>query len=218
MNNNNNQIEANAGEARPLKSYAAPHFGDDQSSIHCPDVGANNFELKPALLSAVGQHTFAGLAHEDPHQHITVFLGICKTIKINGVSDDAIRLRLFPFSLRDRAWSWLYSMPPNSITTWEQLSKAFLTKYFPPSKTANLRNQITNFRQREGETLSETWDRFKELLRVCPHHGLEKWLVVQTFYDGLTYTTRISIDAAAGGALMNRGVDAAYNLIEYMVG
>ena len=104
--------------------------------------------------------------------------------------------------------------PP--VTRWDQLEKAFLAKYFPPSKTSYLRSQITNFRQRDGDTLSETWDRFKELLRVCPHHGLSKWLLVQTFYDSLTYNTRISLDASAGGALMNLLVDDAYNLIENM--
>lgn len=104
--------------------------------------------------------------------------------------------------------------PP--VTRWDQLEKAFLAKYFPPSKTAYLRSQITKLRQRDGDTLSETWDRFKELLRVCPHHGLAKWLLVQTFYDSLTYNTRISLDASAGGALMNLLVDDAYNLIENM--
>lgn len=57
---------------------------------------------------------------------------------------------------------------------------------------------------------------FKELLRVCPYHGLEKWLIVQTFYDGLTYNTRISIDVVTGGSLMNWSVDEAYDLNEDM--
>ncbi|XP_020256161.1 uncharacterized protein LOC109833032 [Asparagus officinalis] len=126
------------------------------------------------------------------------------------------RRRLFPFSLRDKDRAWLHSLPTGSITTWDQLSRAFLAKYFPPSKTAQMRNQITSFVQKEGESLYEAWERYKELLSMCPHHGLEKWLIVHTFYNGLTYNTRMTVDAAAGGALMNKTIDEAYTLIEDM--
>ncbi|XP_020272432.1 uncharacterized protein LOC109847612 [Asparagus officinalis] len=51
---------------------------------------------------------------------------------------------------------------------------------------------------------------------MCPHHGLEKWLIVHTFYNGLTYNTRMTVDAAVGGALMNKTIDEAYTLIEDM--
>jgi len=54
------------------------------------------------------------------------------------------------------------------------------------------------------------------MLRICPHHGLEKWLIVHTFYNGLSYTTKMTFDAAAGGALMNKNYTAAYALIEDM--
>jgi Retrotransposon gag protein len=63
------------------------------------------------------------------------------------------------------------------------MSDDFLSKYFPPSKTYALRAQITNSRQRGGESLSETWDRYQELLRLCPHHGLEMWFILQIFYE-----------------------------------
>ncbi|XP_075473922.1 uncharacterized protein LOC142504974 [Primulina tabacum] len=90
----------------------------------------------------------------------------------NGVSDDAVRLRLFPFSLRDKAKSWLNCLPVGFITTWEDMAKAFLIKYFPPSKTMKLRADITTFAQYEQESLYEAWERYKDLLRRCPHHEL----------------------------------------------
>jgi len=79
-----------------------------------------------------------------------------------------------------------------------------------------LRDQITRFTQRNGESLYDVWERFKEMLRLCPHHGLEKWLIIHTFDNGLLYTTKIHVDAAAGGALMNKTYTAAYTLIEDM--
>jgi len=54
------------------------------------------------------------------------------------------------------------------------------------------------------------------MLRLWPHHGLEKWLIVHTFYNGLSYTTKMTIDAAGSGALMNKNYTAAYALIEDM--
>jgi len=98
---------------------------------------------------------------------------VCNTLKLNGVSTDAIRLCLFPFLLKDKAWAWLHSLSSGRITTWNELTRAFLAKFFPPSKTATLRNKITNYTQKDKETLYKAWEWFKDLLRLCPHHGLQ---------------------------------------------
>nr|GFC79446.1 reverse transcriptase domain-containing protein [Tanacetum cinerariifolium] len=63
------------------------------------------------------------------------------------------------------AWIWLEKEPPRSIFTWDDLVSKFINQFFPPSKTTNLRNEITNFQQRFDESFSEAWDRFKDLLR-----------------------------------------------------
>ena len=73
-------------------------------------------------------------------------------VKYNGVSDDAICLRLFPFSLKDKAKHWLNSEPLDSVTTWDDLVHKFLSKFFPPTKMARMRIDIHNFSQFEGET------------------------------------------------------------------
>ena len=100
---------------------------------------------------------------DNPNVHLRKFLTKCDTIKLNGVSTDAIRLRLFPFSLRNRASDWLQNEEPNSFTTWEALSKAFPSKYFLPGKTAKLRTDITSFAQQDGKSLCKAWERFKDL-------------------------------------------------------
>jgi len=87
---------------------------------------------------------------------------------------------------------------------------------FPPSKTAKLRDQITRFNQKDRESLYDAWERFKGMLRLCRHRGLENWLIVHTFYNGLSYTTKMTVDATAGGALMNKNYTEAYALIEDM--
>nr|GEV82973.1 reverse transcriptase domain-containing protein [Tanacetum cinerariifolium] len=68
----------------------------------------------------------------------------------------------------------------------------------PPSKTTNLRNKITNFQQRFDESFSEVWDRFKDLLRTCPHHGFSKLNQLDTFYNALNSKDQDSLNFAAG--------------------
>ena len=90
----------------------------------------------------------------------------------------------------------------------------FLTKIFPPSKIAQLVQEINTFRQFERENPVEAWERFHELLRRCPHHRLTKWMKVHTFYNGLSDSARIIIDASAGGALMKKTTYQAYEILE----
>ena len=72
------------------------------------------------------------------------------------------------------------------------------------------------FAQTPGELIHESWDRMKELMRKCPHHGLSKWQIVQTFYEGLTEPYRQMVDAACGGAFMSKSEEEAYDLFEML--
>jgi len=89
-------------------------------------------------------------------------------------NQEAVRLHLFPFSIRDRASAWFQSLEVGSIFSWDPMRQAFLARFFPSSKTAKLRDQITRFNKKDEESLYDAWERFKEMLRLCPHHGLEK--------------------------------------------
>ncbi|KAK1402848.1 hypothetical protein POM88_002453 [Heracleum sosnowskyi] len=204
-------------ETKALKDYSQPKINDIQSSIVRPAIAANTFEIKPGTIQMVQNSVqFGGAPTEDPNMHISNFIEICDTFKFNGVSEDAVKLRLFPFSLRDKAKGWLHSLPAGSITTWEDLAQKFLTKFFPMAKTAAIRNALTQFAQHSGETLCEAWECYKEMLRKCPHHGMPDWMVINCFYNGLGGQSRPMLDAASGGALWAKSYDEAYELIEMM--
>ncbi|GJV08487.1 reverse transcriptase domain-containing protein, partial [Tanacetum coccineum] len=85
---------------------------------------------------------------------------------------------------------------------------------FPPSKTTHLKNEISRFTQKFEETFSEAWERFKELLRACPHHGFTELTQVDTFYNGLNENEQDSLNAAAGGNLLSKTTREALNIIE----
>ncbi|KAK6125377.1 hypothetical protein DH2020_040881 [Rehmannia glutinosa] len=164
----------------------------------------------------VQQNQFGGSVVDDPNAHLAIFLEICDTIIMNGVPDEAIRLRLFPFSLRDKARQWLQTFPLGSITSWDDLTEKFMAKFFPPSKTLQLKNEIAQFHQFDFEPLYEAWERFKELLRRCPQHGYADWQKVQYFYNGMNGHSITIIDAAAGGTLMAKTPSEAMLLLEEM--
>ena len=191
-------------QRRTLAEFALPDVSDNSGGIVAPNVETQNFEIKPSIIHMVQNNQYGGLPGEDPYAHILGFLNVCATFKIRDVPDDAIRLRLFPFSVRDKAQIWLSSLPTNSITTWDQFKQAFLHKYFPPHKTARLRSDINTFKKAPHETLYTAWERFKELQRQYPHHGLPDWMIPQIFYNGLIDDDRNIINAAAGGKWINK--------------
>ncbi|GKC29183.1 reverse transcriptase domain-containing protein [Tanacetum coccineum] len=176
---------------------------DIENAIVVPAVLADQFELKP-LLDFISNNSFFGLENDDPHSHIKRFYQITRTFKINQVPDDVVKLILFPFSLKGAAETCLENKPPNSITTWDNLVSKFLNRFYPHSKTRELRKEITNFQQVFGETFTEAWERFKDLLRKCPHHGFSLLHQIDFFYNGLCQSDQDSLNTAAGGNLMTR--------------
>lgn len=81
--------------------------------------------------------------NDDLHMHINNFLQICDTLKINGVGDNAIQVRLFPFSSHDNGKLWLNYLPSGSVMQWDDVAQKFLAKYFSLVKMTYLRNKIT---------------------------------------------------------------------------
>ena len=105
-------------------------------SIRAPAVENKNFEIKSSLINVIENNKYHGLALEDPLDHLDRFDKYCGLYKINGVSEDAFKLRLFPFSLGDKAHTWEKNIPSDFITTSDECKKAFLTKFFSTSRTA----------------------------------------------------------------------------------
>ena len=210
--NNNN----NPPQRRVLASYTCADPRHCGSSILTPNVNANNFELKPQLITLVQNNcSYGGGPLEDPNQHLSTFLRICDTVKTNGVHPDSYKLLLFPFSLRDKATQWLESFPRDSINNWDDLVTKFLAKFYPPQRVIRLKTEVQTFTQMDAEPLYEAWERYKALIRKCPPGMFSEWDRLQNFYEGLTLKSQEALDYSAGGSLqLMKTAEEAQNLID----
>src|SRR3954471_5650041 len=181
-----------------------------------PATTSPSYEIKPALLNLVMKDQFSG-AGEDAALHLNNFIKLCDMQKYKEVDGDIVKLKLFPFSLRGRAKEWLQSLPKNSIDSWIKCKDAFIGKYYPPAKIIQLRSNIMNFRQLDNEHVAHAWEHMNSLVKNCPTHGLTTWMVMQTFYAGLNFTSRNLLDSAAGGTFMSTTLGAATKLLDEMI-
>jgi hypothetical protein len=176
-------------------------------------MGNVNFELKTGLIMMVQENPFFGLPNEDAYAHLQHFLELCDTIVMEGVASEVIRFCLFLFSLRGREKQWFYK-DQEVVNTWNKCSMAFLVKFFSTGKTNAFHGRISNFQQTASESILKAWERLQEHILAYPHHGMEDWLILQNFYNGLTSTSIAHIDVAAGGAFFSLTVSGAMALIE----
>ena len=187
-----------------MEDFWRPIIQDEYFAVRQPPIEANNFELKPTLITMVQQHQFTRHPSEDLNEHVGRFMRMANTVKLNGVRPDVIKLQLFPFSLRDVAVTWFDSLPVGSVNTWEELVEAYMSRFFPPALTIEKRGEIIVFKQGEDESLYTVWERFKRLLKICLMHGIDLTTQMDIFYHAMNYTSKGIIDASCCGAFKRR--------------
>ena len=137
---------------KSLKELATPDLNHQPLCIDYPDLDVS-FELRSRMIHLL--LTFHGLIGEDPHKHLKEFHVVCSNMKPQGIFEEQIKLRALPFSLADLAKDWLYYLPSGSITSWNELKRLFLEKYFLASWATTIRKKICGIRQDVEETLYE---------------------------------------------------------------
>jgi hypothetical protein len=175
------------------------------------------YEIKPALLNLVMKEQFSSVSADDAATHLNNFVELYEMQKYKDVDGYIIKLKFFPFSLRGRAKDWLLSLPRNSIDSWVKCKDAFIGKYYPPAKILSLRSDIMKFKQFDNEHVAPAWERIKSLIKNCPTHGLTTWMIIQTFYAGLNFSSRNLLDSAAGGTFMSITLGATTKLLDNMM-
>ena len=90
-------------------------------------------------------------------------------------------------------------------------------KNFPHGQNQHPEGGISNFQQTSLESILEAWERLQDYIQACPHYGMENWLVLPNFYEGLMPMSKGHMDATARGAFLSLTIDGAMALIEKMV-
>ncbi|GJY53894.1 zinc finger, CCHC-type containing protein [Tanacetum coccineum] len=140
---------------RTLGDYSKPSYEGYRNTIELP-VGNNVVPLRSNTIRLVQNGcSFHGLRSEDPNQHLKDFFKLVDSLDLDSENRERMCLHLFQFLFRDQASNWFERLPAGSITTWDDLTTRFLAQFFPPRRTAKLRNDILMFQQYHGESLSE---------------------------------------------------------------
>nr|GEY53717.1 reverse transcriptase domain-containing protein [Tanacetum cinerariifolium] len=163
------------------------------------------------------ENKFDGYLWADPHDHIREFLAICNMFRYGKTHSEAVKLMIFPLSLSDEAKTWFNELNEESITSWEQMARAFINKFFPPLLFNRLLLEIRNFSQDVCESLIEAWLRLENMLRKCHGHGLSKKAIIQIFYYGLDEPTQGILDVTAGGIFLYKTPNQAFQFLENKV-
>nr|GEY34644.1 hypothetical protein [Tanacetum cinerariifolium] len=175
INNNHNQepppqnnngppsmVRPNGQAPRTMEELCQLFINGQGGPIAPIPIQTTDFGLRHHMIQQVqNTYQFHGLPSDDANRHIDKFLEITQHMKQNRVSDDALRLSLFPYSLTHHAIAWYDRLPRNSIHSFDDVMRKFLSKYFPPSMVTKLRNEIMKFEQGPHESLFEAWERYK---------------------------------------------------------
>ncbi|GJR53200.1 reverse transcriptase domain-containing protein [Tanacetum coccineum] len=183
------------------------------SAIVQPNVD-DNFVINSTHLIIISENKFDGILRADPHDHIREFLAICNMFRYGETQSEAVKLMIFPYSLSDKAKTWFNELNKESITSWEQMRKSFINKFFPSSLFHRLLLEIKIFTQLVCESLTEAWLRLKSMLRKCHGHGLTKGAIIQIFYHGLDEPTQGILDVTAGGIFLYKSPNQAFKFLE----
>ncbi|GJT31712.1 reverse transcriptase domain-containing protein [Tanacetum coccineum] len=174
----------------------------------------DNFVINSTHLKMIWENKFDGYLRVDPHDHIREFLAICNMFKYCETQSEAVKLLIFPFSLCDEAKNWFNELNEESITSWEQIRRVFINRFFPPLLFNRILLEIRNFSQNVCENLTEAWLRLKSMLRKCHGHGLTKGAIIQVFYHGLDESTQRILDITAGGIFLYKSPNQDFQFIE----
>ncbi|RVW30069.1 hypothetical protein CK203_115138 [Vitis vinifera] len=190
--------------------------------MHPPRMSAPSCIVPPLEQLIIRPHivpllpNFHGMESENPYAHIKEFEEVCNTFREGGASIDLMRLKLFPFTLKDKVKIWLNSLRPRSIKNWVDLQAEFLKKCFPTHRTNGLKRQVSNFSAKENEKFYECWERYMEAINACPHHGFDTWLLVSYFYDGLSSSMKQILETMCGGDFMSKNPEEAMDFLSYV--
>ncbi|KAJ9556957.1 hypothetical protein OSB04_011571 [Centaurea solstitialis] len=167
-------------------------------------------EINKGLIKMINTISFDGEPSRNPYQNLEAFEDICDLF---NTKEDEVKLRIFSFTLTNKAKDRFKRLTPGSITSWDDLKSAFLSRYFPISKVNKIKAEIRNFKQGK-DNLVKAWERYKDLFLIFPKHGIDDKEMMNVFYAGLTNDSRLCLDSSCGGIFSYKTAKEARKLLD----
>ncbi|RVW94437.1 Retrovirus-related Pol polyprotein from transposon 17.6 [Vitis vinifera] len=213
FNSNNNRSRPPVQGQRTMRELLNPPRLSTPSCFMLPP-NHDHVTIRPQVVSQLP--IFRGTENENPYSHIKEFEDIVSIFREANTPLEIFRMKLFPLSLKDKAKTWFNSLRPYSIRNWGDLQSVFLQKFFPTHRTSALKKEISNFKAMEDEKFFACWERFREIVAACPHHGFDNWMLVSYFYEGMAPPMKQLLETMCGGDFMNKNPDEAFQFLDYV--
>ncbi|GJS29087.1 hypothetical protein Tco_0489707 [Tanacetum coccineum] len=176
-------------ETLTLEQYLALGLNNTRKRFTCPDN--SSFEIKGQPLRELRKISFSGGPSDIVFEHINNVLEIASIFK----AQESTLIQVFPLNLEGIAKRWFERTSTECIKSRSDLKQSFIHRFCPPAMIFKQLSEIQNFKQEEGESLFDTWERYNDLLFKCPFHDLNDHQKVNTFYNGLNSQTRRAVDS-----------------------
>jgi len=177
-------------------------------------IMTSSFEIDPEYIEFVQKQRFSREGEENPYTHLREFYRVCDLLRIEGMSDETLKWKLFPFSLTGKARHWYKHKVGSVHGDWKELYNNFLFKYFPISKVAELRREIISFRQLQEESLGKSWDCFINLTLTGPKLSIPQEVLLIHFFEGLSRENKQTLNTASRGSIYHLPASEARDLID----
>jgi hypothetical protein len=152
----------------PIYSFSAPEGKYLEPATSSQPIEAEGYEILPNFISLVREFNFARGLDENPYKHLQDFEEICATLMISGMNHETIKWKVFLFSLTGWAKHGYKLHVSSCCGSWVILKDLFYFTFFPLTKIIDLRIEVLNFAQTEGESLGAAWSRYNQLALSVP--------------------------------------------------
>jgi len=147
--------------------------------------------------------SFSGEGDENPYIHIREFEQTCDCLQIEGMSDETLRWKIFPFSLKGKARQWYDRVVGKQRGDWGSLHCNFCLDFYPISQIIDLRVKVLTMKQEPRESLASTWNCFTTLLASGLDLSLPNPILLQHIYKDMSRDSRKLLDTTSGGSFLH---------------
>jgi hypothetical protein len=187
----------------PIYSFLASEgkYLEPATSSHRIEV--EGYEICSDFISLARELNFARGLDENPYKHLQDFEEICATLMISGMNHETLNLKAFLFSLTRWVRQWYKLHVTSCHGSWVIVKDQFYFTFFLLSKIINLRNEVLNFAQKEGESLGAAWSRYNQLALLGPELSIPDAMFMQHFVHGLGIESAEYLDMTSGGVYVH---------------